>query len=86
MASLTIGVEGMHDELDTGDFKESDTGFKVVGGFRCLPFVKIEAGYMDFGSPTDSTGSGDASQDIEVSLNGGDVAGVPGVWPLAFDP
>jgi OOP family OmpA-OmpF porin len=81
ISSSTIGVEGMYDELDTGDFEESDTGFKVFGGFRFLTFVGIEAGYVDFGSPTDSTGSGDSVQDIEVSLSGYDVAAV-GYLPL----
>jgi OOP family OmpA-OmpF porin len=80
ISSATISVEGMYDEMDSGDFKDSDTGFKVFGGFRFLTFVGVEVGYMDLGAPTDSTG-GDEPMDIEVSLNGYDAA-VVGYLPL----
>jgi OOP family OmpA-OmpF porin len=80
ISSATISVEGMYDEIDSGDFKESDTGFKLFGGFRFLTFVGVEAGYMDLGSPTDSTGGGEP-RDISVNLNGYDAA-VVGYLPI----
>jgi OOP family OmpA-OmpF porin len=43
------------------DFDANDPGWKVFAGFRFLKFFGVEGGYVDFGSPTDSNTTIDAS-------------------------
>ena len=57
------------------DVNSSDTGYKVFGGFK-FTILAIEAGYVDFGGPTQN-GS-------KVELNGFDAFGLVnmGIGPL----
>lgn len=51
------------------DFDEADTGFKVFGGYRFLPWLGVEVTYIDGGSPSDTARDGDllgkASVDVQ---------------------
>ena len=51
-------------EIDSAGFDESDTGFKVFGGWRLLKFLGLEGGYVDFGGPTMSTGGVEANAEV----------------------
>jgi len=59
------------------DFKDSDTGSKVYGGFRFLKFLGVEGSYVKFGSPSDSSGG----TDVKIDATGWDAFGV-GVLPM----
>lgn len=53
VGQMTTEVEDLvfTDDFDTADFKESDTGFKVFGGYRFLPWLGVEGTYVDGGTP-----------------------------------
>ena len=81
---LYIGV-GAGDatlELDDGSFDESDTAYKVFGGYNLglVPMIDlaVEASYVDFGNPSSPLGN------IEVS--GIDAFGLAGfnLGPIGF--
>lgn len=54
VGQMTTEVEDLvlTEDFDTADFKESDTGFKVFGGYRFLPWLGVEGTYVDGGTPT----------------------------------
>ena len=66
-------------EVDENNFDESDTGYKIFGGYNIgfIPLVDfaVEAAYVDFGSPSSDNVSIDAT-----SLNAFGLAG------LSFGP
>jgi len=51
------------------NFDEADTGFKVFGGYKFLPWMGVEAAYLDGGSPSAEAMDGDlfgrASVDVQ---------------------
>lgn len=54
------------------EFDESDTGFKVFGGYKFLPWLGVEVGYLDAGSPSqggplyqDGTGAWKLGVDVQ---------------------
>jgi OOP family OmpA-OmpF porin len=49
------------------NFDKSDTGWKAFVGYNFLPYFGVEAGYVDFGSPSDN---GFGGQNIQVELSG----------------
>ena len=59
------------------DFNDSDGSYKVFGGFRFLKFLGVEGSYVDFGSPSDSSGG----TDVKVDATAWDAFAV-GVLPL----
>jgi outer membrane immunogenic protein len=63
--------------VDDFDFDKTETGYKAFVGFNFLPFLGIEGGYIDFGSPSDSIGP----IDIEVDATGWE-AFVVGTLPI----
>jgi len=73
-------------EVDLGDvkFNETDVGFKAYGGYRLIPFLAVEGGYVDFGNPS-GTLSNDEGLPIEaeIGLNGWDLSAV-GILPLGI--
>lgn len=73
----------LSDTLDS--FKEKDTSYRVFGGFRLgvLPILDFagEAGYRDFGNPSESIGG----QSFEVEMTGYDLSALV-IFPLGpFD-
>src|SRR5262249_10164539 len=50
---------------------ESDTSYKLFGGFMFLPFVGIEGGYVDFGDVSKNIGAANAK--IDVSADGWEI-------------
>jgi OOP family OmpA-OmpF porin len=51
-------------EVDAAGFDESDTGFKLFGGWRLLKFLGLEGGYVDFGGPEVSAGGVNANAEV----------------------
>jgi hypothetical protein len=52
--------------IDDVDFHESDVGWKAFVGYNFLPWLGVEAGYVDFGKPSDTV----FGQSVDVSLTG----------------
>jgi len=64
------------------DFDEDDIGYKIYGGWMFLPFLGVEGGYIDFGTPEgdfDSTPFGNL--DVETEADGWE-GYVVGMLPL----
>jgi len=73
------------DVTDVPDFDENDTGYKVFGGYNwnlALFNVGIEAGYIDFGSPTDKLG---ADTSLKIDADGMNLVGLGGLNFGPFD-
>lgn len=79
----TLDVKGDSTDLGHLDFNEDDLGYKVFAGVRVLKFVAVEGGYVDFGTPSASFGSGSTVLDTEIKLDGWDLYGV-GILPLGL--
>ena len=50
-------------------FDESDTSYRLFGGYMLLPFLGVETGYTNFGSPNKSyknTAIGNVNADVQV--------------------
>jgi hypothetical protein len=63
-------------------FDEGDTGYKVLAGFNLLPFLGVEAAYVDFGTPSDSQNIvGVGGVDAKFDLTGWE-AFVVGTLPI----
>ena len=56
-------------------FDESDTAWKLFGGYHFLQFFAVEAAYRDLGSPSGNV----VGSDVKVSPTAFDVAGLAGV-------
>lgn len=50
-ASATVATSAI--TSNTFHFDNDDTGYKAFVGFNFLPFLGVEGGYVDFGSPSD---------------------------------
>jgi len=70
-ASANAGLAG------TLHFDEDDTGYKLFAGYMLLPFLGVEGGYTNFGSPNKNFSGASADFDID-----GWEAFVVGVLPL----
>lgn len=73
------GQSSMQDKnqaLPGADVDDTDTGWKVFGGYMWNPYVGLELGYVDFGKFSA------AGQSAEWKAKGVDLS-VLGVWPLA---
>jgi OOP family OmpA-OmpF porin len=53
-------------KIDDIDFDKSDTGWKAFGGYNFLPWLGVEGGYIDFGSPSDDV----LGDNVDVDLTG----------------
>jgi hypothetical protein len=62
-ASSTVASNTFH-------FDNDDTGYKAFVGFNFLPFLGVEGGYVDFGSPSDDANFGAFRVDGEVEATG----------------
>jgi len=56
--------------FNTFHFDKQETGYKAYAGFNFLPFLGVEGGYVDFGSPSDSTNFGGTTIKGEVDATG----------------
>jgi Opacity protein and related surface antigens len=68
-----VGVGQMTTQVDdilgSGfDFDESDTGFKVFGGYKFLPWLGVEGAYVDGGEPEISETAGGATGSLAVGV------------------
>ena len=52
-ASLGEATVELEDENSFYDFKGDDTSYKLFAGYRILPWVGVEASYIDFGQGED---------------------------------
>ncbi len=52
-AAIGQATVEMEDEDSSYDFKGDDTSYKLVAGYRILPWVAVEASYIDFGQAQD---------------------------------
>ena len=71
-AYVGAGVGGS--DVASYSFSGTDFGWKVFAGFDFNPFIAIEGGYMDLGSPSD--------QGLSLDLTGWDVA-LLGKFPVS---
>ena len=78
-----LKVEGGDPDIGDIEFKEGDTGYQLVVGYRFWTWFALEGGYVDFGNPdtTFETGLGDLFTEIE--LTGWDASAV-GNLPLGI--
>ena len=78
-SGVYIGVGAGNAKVKDSGFEESDSAYKIFGGynFGVIPFVDlaVEASYVDFGKPSNSSGS--------VEVSGLDAFGLAG---LNFGP
>lgn len=71
--SVSDGAGG----FDDVEFDEDDLGYKLYAGYMLLPFLGVEGGYIDFGSPEGSFNN------IDVELEADGFEGyVVGLLPL----
>jgi len=69
-AGVFFGASVLDTKLDadiagtSSDFSASDSGEKVYGGFTFGKFFRLEASYLDLGSPDDSVAGIDVKTDI----------------------
>lgn len=57
------------DVLGAGiNFDEDDTGFKIFGGYKFLPWLGVEAAYLDGGNPSLKASDGILSGELAVDL------------------
>ena len=49
----SLGRTTLKDDIGPVRFNGTDTGFKVIAGFRPLDWLGVEANYIDFGKPDD---------------------------------
>jgi opacity protein-like surface antigen len=50
--------------------KSDDTAWKVFAGYRFLPYLGVEAAYIDFGKPNDRFSSSGSNGNYQVNLSG----------------
>ena len=71
-----IGQATIRDDTGSGNFDASDAAYKAFVGYRfnLLPIFDLaaEAGYTDFGKPSQSVGG----QNVQFKLHGPDAAGL----------
>lgn len=79
IGNATIESDGDIDGADF-DFDESDTGYKLFGGYMFNDIIGVEVGYLDFGSPEGDfgfdSGEGIINADLEGELTGWTVEGI----------
>jgi OOP family OmpA-OmpF porin len=68
-------------KVDDINFDESDTAYKLFVGYMLLPFLGVEGGYVDFGSPNRHY-SGAGSVEIETDGWEGYVVGQLPLGPI----
>ena len=64
-------------KLDDVDFDKTDTGWKALVGYNFIPWLGVEAAYVDFGSPNDNF----LGTNVNVDLTGGELF-VVGTLPV----
>lgn len=64
-AGIYVGASAGESKLNTTNFSDGDTSWKVYGGWTFLKFLGLEASYLDLGSPKDSGAT--------ISLTGSDL-------------
>ena len=78
-----IDVKGENSDLGEIEFDEGDLGYKLFAGYRFLPFLAVEGGYVDFGNPSSDFSFDDGILNTEIGLNGWNLAAV-GILPLTI--
>ncbi|MDX2437683.1 MAG: outer membrane beta-barrel protein [Acidobacteriota bacterium] len=71
-------------DTDLGDlsFSDGDTTYKIFAGYRILDFLAVEAGYVDFGNPSDTVGTvEDDPIKVDIGLTGWDAFAL-GILPI----
>jgi OOP family OmpA-OmpF porin len=76
-----VGESTVREDTSSGSFDSTATGYKAFGGYRFnkIPIIDLaaEAGYIDFGKPSQTLGT----QNAEFKLHGGYLAGLL-IFPL----
>lgn len=76
-----VGQSTVRDDTSSGSFDSTATGYKAFAGYRFnkIPIVDLaaEAGYVDFGKPSQTLGT----QNADFKLHGGYLAGLL-IFPL----
>lgn len=72
VGELTVDFSG--DVLGTPvSFDDSDTSFRIFGGWQFNEFVAVEAGYVDGGTATETLVIGGVSADVDIDMTGFDL-------------
>ena len=79
-AAIGQATVEMEDEDSSYDFKGDDTSYKLVAGYRILPWVAVEASYIDFGQAQDEVVGVPLRTDYSQSI--GQLARKPGRPPV----
>ena len=80
LGGSSLDVRDVDDEIGDLDFSDGDTAYKLFAGYRFLSFLAVEAGYVDFGDPSDIVG--DIEQiDVEIGVTGWDAFAL-GILPI----
>jgi len=69
----TAKLEGdvlVGDTVESFDFDESETGYKVFAGYNFLPWLGVEGGYVVLGQPQQDYTIGNSNIDAEFDLGG----------------
>jgi hypothetical protein len=82
-ATINSEDEILGEELD---FDESDTAYRIYGGFMFLEILGLEVSYIDFGKPEDDFNFGGPRFDVDAEATGytAEVLGVLPLGPVEF--
>jgi OmpA-OmpF porin, OOP family len=86
-----VGIGQMNTEIDdilgSGvKFDETDTAFKVFGGYKFFPWLSVEGAYVDGGKPeiSESITDGSSTADLKLSVEVQSlVAAAVFTWPIS---
>lgn len=68
-------------DIDDLDFEGDDVGYKLLAGYRVMPYFGVEASWNDFGTPDDSTEVGNVQIETEFETDGFDFS-LMGILPI----
>lgn len=80
LGQASLDIKDTDIDLGDIDFNDTDTAYKLFAGFRFLSFLAVEAGYVDFGNPSDLVGE-DGALDVRVDLDGWQASAL-GILPI----
>jgi hypothetical protein len=76
----SLDVRDFDEELGDLDFSDGATAYKLFAGYRLMSYLAVEAGYIDFGEPSDTLG--DLGEiDVEIGVTGWDAFAL-GILPI----
>jgi hypothetical protein len=83
LGQASLKIDDLELDLDTFDYKDDTTSYKIIAGYRFMGFLAVEGSYVDFGSFADGTQGGGDPVSLETKLKGFDAFAV-GMLPLGI--